>query len=76
MLLVPILSIEPDNDKYLQCNSMDKYIEVFPLYRSPNINCLCPLPTGNILSTIRNPVINESLTFDLKDILTPLFNKL
>ncbi len=44
--------------------------------KTTNINCLCPLPTGNILSTIRNPVINELLTFDLKDILTPLFNKL
>ena len=51
-------------------------MEVFPVYRSPNINCLCPFPTGNILSTIRNPVIKESLTFDLKDILTPLFSKL
>ena len=36
-------------------------MEVFPVYRSPNINCLCPFPTGNILSTIRNPVIKESL---------------
>jgi hypothetical protein len=46
---------------------------VLPVYRSPKINCLCPLPTGNILSTTLNPVIIQSFTLDLKAILTPLF---
>ena len=54
----------------------DKNIEVLPVYRSPNINCLCPLPTGNILSTTLNPVIKESFTFALKAILQPLFKVL
>jgi hypothetical protein len=51
-------------------------IEVLPVYRSPSIDCLCPLPTGNILSIILNPIINESFTLALSAILTPLFNRL
>ena len=43
---------------------------------SPNNNCLCPLPTGNILSTILGPVIEESFILALDAILTPLFNRL
>ena len=44
----------------LYSNNNDKYIDVFPVYLSPNINYLYPLPTGNILSTILSPVIRES----------------
>ena len=57
-------------------NKKNKNIEVLPVYRSPKINCLCPLPTGNILSINLNPLIKESLTFPLKAILQPLFKRL
>ena len=66
ILFVPKPSIEPNNDNQLQCNNNDKYIDVFPVYLSPNINYLYPLPTGNILSTILSPVIRESFTLDIK----------
>ena len=55
-LWVPNPSIEPDIFIAEDCSVVDRNELVFPVYRSPKINCLCPLPTGNILSTTLNPV--------------------
>ena len=68
--IVPKLFIDDDWSK------VDRNKLVLPVYRSPKINCLCPRPTGSILSTILNPVIKESFTLALKDILIPLFKRL
>lgn len=74
--LVPEPSTDPIIFKLFTLSNNDMNIEVLPVYRSPSIDCLCPLPTGNILSIILNPIINESFTLALSAILTPLFNRL
>ena len=75
-LFDPNESIEPNKlNNELFNIELTKQV-VFPVYRSPKINCRCPLPTGNILSTTLNPITKESLTFPLKAILIPLFNRL
>ena len=75
-LFVPKPSIDPEKLKRLEVRRKLKKVEVFPVYRSPKINCLCPLPTGKILSIILSPQIKESLTFARKAILQPLFKRL
>ena len=61
-------SIEAKELYILEVINPDINKEVFPVYRSPKINCLCPLPIGKRESTILRPVISESLTLALKAI--------
>ena len=72
----PKASMEPKLFDMELANHEAKKILVFPVSLSPRISCLCPLPTGNNTSIIRNPVIKESFTFALNAIRIPLFKGL